>query len=182
MRRAIVTLVIMLAGASAAAQDVLQTVKLADNVYAVLQPFDNRFNDSNSVVIIGPASVMVIDSQVGEQSARAVITEIKKLTDRPVRHVVATHWHGDHFQGNQAYRDAYPGVEFIAQASAAADMQTRATKLREDDLAEIRKELPAADERLAKGVDRKGQPLTAEGRHGRSTGSWLLPSSGCTRS
>lgn len=163
MKRA-AAVVALLAATSAAAQDTLHSVKLTDGVFAILQPFDNRFNDSNSVLIVGPTSAMVVDSQVGPESARAVIAEIRKLTDKPVRQVVATHWHGDHFQGNQAYRDAWPGVEFIAHASAAEEMRSRATKARDDDVAELKKDLPAAGERLAKGVDRQGKPLDAEGR------------------
>ena len=154
----------LLAATSAGAQDAIRTLEVADGVVAILQPFDNRFNDSNTVLIIGPTSAIVVDSQVGPESARAVIAEIKRLTDKPVRHVIATHWHGDHFQGNQAYRDAWPGVEFVAHATAAGEMRTRATKMRDDDVARLKRELPAADARLAKGVDRSGRLLDEEGR------------------
>jgi glyoxylase-like metal-dependent hydrolase (beta-lactamase superfamily II) len=150
--------------ASGGAQDSLQSIKVADGVFAILQPFDNRFNDSNSVLIVGPTSAIVVDSQMGPESARAVIAEIRKLTNKPVRQVIATHWHGDHFQGNEAYREAWPGVEFVAHTSAADEMRTRATKARDDDVARLRKELPAAEERLAKGIDRQGKPVDAEGR------------------
>lgn len=151
-----------LAAGPAGAQP-LQTVKVADGVYAILQPFDNRFNDSNATVIVGDAHVMVIDSQVGPASAEAVIAEVRKITTRPVRYVVATHWHGDHFQGNEAYRRAYPGVEFVAQQAAADDMRRRATAMRQEDIESLRREIPAAEERLAKRVDRQGGALDAEG-------------------
>ena len=144
---------------SAMAQDAVRTVKVADGVFAILQPDDNRFNDANSVLIVGPTSAIVIDSQVSPASAHAFIAEIRKLTDKPVRHVVATHWHGDHFQGNQAYRDAWPDVEFVAHASAADEMRTRATRMLDDDIARLTNELARTGLRLNRGVDLKGQPL-----------------------
>ena len=125
MRLSRVAAVIVATAATAGAQDGLRTLKLAENVYAILQPAANRFNDSNAVLIVGPSSALVIDSQVDPDSSRRVIAEIRKVTDKSVHRVVATHWHGDHFQGNQAYRDAYPGVEFVAHANAIGDMRAR---------------------------------------------------------
>lgn len=150
MIRATVALVALLVPASAWAQSALQTVKVADGVFVVLQPYNNRFNDSNCTFIVGPSSVMVIDSQVDEESTRAVIAEIKKVTDKPVRQVIATHWHGDHFQGNAAYRDAYSSVEFIAHESATEEMRTRAPRMRDEDVARLKASRPAEAERLAR--------------------------------
>jgi len=150
MTRAMVAAVTLVTVAAPAAQDALQTVKLAENLYAILQPSGSRFNDSNTVLIVGPSSAVVIDTQVDPDSSRRVIAEIAKLTDKPVRRVVATHWHGDHFQGNQAYRDAFPAVEFFAHANAAGDMRTRAPKMRDEDVARLKKSRPAEADRLAK--------------------------------
>jgi cyclase len=158
--RAAAAVLVLACASGAGAQDALQTIKVAENVFAILQPFDNRFNDSNAVLIVGPSSAIVIDSQENNRSAQAVIAEIRKLTDKPVRQVIATHWHGDHFQGSDAYRDAYPGVEFVAHATAAVDMRERATKQRDEDLAALKREIPAAEDRLARGVNRRGEPLT----------------------
>jgi cyclase len=140
----------LLIAPAAAAQEALNTVKLADGVYAILQPENARFNDANSVLIVGPTAAMVIDTQVDPDSSRRVIAEIKKVTDKPVRHVIATHWHGDHFQGNDAYREAYPGVEFVAHALAAGEMRTRAPRQRDEDVARMKKSRPAEADRLAK--------------------------------
>lgn len=148
MRR-LAALLALLLSTTARAQDALHTIKVADNVFAILQPSDNRFNDSNAILIVGPSSAIVIDSQVDEESARGVIAEIKKLTTKPVTRVVATHWHGDHFQGNKAYRDAYPGVELVAHVSAAEEMRTRAPKMRDEDVARLKSARPERAERLA---------------------------------
>ena len=150
MRRGALALCAALALCPRPVECQLRTEKLADGVFAILQPFDNRFNDSNAVLIVGAAEAMVIDSQADADSARAVLAEVRAITDTPVRYVVATHWHGDHFQGNEAYRDAYAGVEFVAHETAAAEMRTRATTLRDEDVARLRKARPDVAERLAK--------------------------------
>lgn len=150
MTRAAVALCGLLALAPRAAECQVRTEKLAEGVFAILQPFDNRFNDSNALLIVADGGSLVIDSQADAESARAVLAAVRTITDSPVRYVVATHWHGDHFQGNAAYRDAYPGVEFVAHTTAADEMRTRATKLRDEDVARLRTSRPEIAERLAR--------------------------------
>ena len=119
-------------GAQSAAQAMLQAV--APGVYVALQPAANRFNDSNATVIVTTDSVIVIDTQTTLTSTRAVLEQIRKLTDKPVRYVINTHWHGDHVYGNQIYRDAFPSVQFIAQTNTREDMSTRAAKELKDNV------------------------------------------------
>jgi glyoxylase-like metal-dependent hydrolase (beta-lactamase superfamily II) len=60
---------------------------------------------SNSAVIVNQKDVMIVDSHITPASARALIEEIKTLTDKPVRYVVNTHFHFDHAHGNQVFPD-----------------------------------------------------------------------------
>lgn len=93
----------------------LRTERLADSVYAVVRT--TRLadpSDANTLIIVNATDVIVVDGNITPRSTRAVIAEIRKLTDNPVRHVVITHWHSDHHIGNIEYRRAWPGVEFIA--------------------------------------------------------------------
>jgi glyoxylase-like metal-dependent hydrolase (beta-lactamase superfamily II) len=82
-----------------------------------LQLFAGRFNDSNSSIIVLDDSVVVVDTQTTLTATRAILDQIRKITDKPVRWVINTHWQGDHVQGNQVYREAFPNVQFVAQAS-----------------------------------------------------------------
>jgi glyoxylase-like metal-dependent hydrolase (beta-lactamase superfamily II) len=61
---------------------------------------------SNSAVIVNRDDVVVVDSHISPESARAMLTEIKSLTDKPVRFVINTHFHGDHTGGNALFHDA----------------------------------------------------------------------------
>ena len=90
--------------------------QLAPGVYAVLQRLPFLLSDSNVLIIINDDDVIVVDANIMPSSARHIIGEIRKLTPKPVRYVINTHWHSDHHHGNAAYRDAFPGVEFIQHA------------------------------------------------------------------
>jgi glyoxylase-like metal-dependent hydrolase (beta-lactamase superfamily II) len=68
----------------------------------------------NAAIIVQDDGVVVVDAESTPSAAREVITSIKRITARPVKYVVITHFHGDHFQGMQAYRTEWPGVQFIS--------------------------------------------------------------------
>jgi glyoxylase-like metal-dependent hydrolase (beta-lactamase superfamily II) len=59
--------------------------------------------DPNTGVIIGDASVMVIDTQATPTMARRVIEHIRNVTDKPVKHVVLSHYHAVRVLGASAY-------------------------------------------------------------------------------
>lgn len=101
-----------------------QTVKLADGVYEVLLA-PGPVADANVLVIINEEDVVVVDSNILPAGARAVIGEIRKLTSKPVRYVVNTHWHSDHHYGNDTYAKEFPGVEFIQHANTRRDIVAR---------------------------------------------------------
>ncbi len=119
--------------AQAQAQAQVRIEKVAEGVYAAMPPVEMRFDESNAAILILGDGVLVVDTQAAPSVARAVIAEIRKLTDKPVRWVVNSHWHGDHVQGNAAYRDAFPGVQFIAHTNTREDITERAIpQLKED--------------------------------------------------
>ncbi len=59
--------------------------------------------DPNSGVIIGDDSVMVIEAQATPLLAQKVIDEIRKVTDKPISHLVLTHYHAVRVLGASAY-------------------------------------------------------------------------------
>jgi glyoxylase-like metal-dependent hydrolase (beta-lactamase superfamily II) len=62
--------------------------------------------DPNSGIIVGDDSVMVIDAQATPVMAREVIARVAKVTDKPIRYVLLTHYHAVRVLGASAYRDA----------------------------------------------------------------------------
>ena len=59
--------------------------------------------DPNSGVIIGDDSVMVIEAQATPRLARKVIECIRSVTDKPISHLVLTHYHAVRVLGASAY-------------------------------------------------------------------------------
>ena len=89
-------------------------VDLAPGVYLFkTAPYGDVGLDGNAVVITSPDGVLVFDSNGTPTAARAVIAAIKSLTAQPVRYLVNSHWHWDHWYGTEAYVDAFPGVQVI---------------------------------------------------------------------
>ncbi len=72
--------------------------RLADNAYAYTAE-----GDPNTGVIIGDDCVMVLDAQATPIMARDVIAKIRTVTDKPIRHVVLTHYHAVRVLGASAY-------------------------------------------------------------------------------
>lgn len=95
-------------------------VKVADDVYDAI---GLRGVSSNSQIIVNREDVVVVDTSYRPAWARELISEIRKITAKPVRYVVYTHWHTDHTGGSQAFLAAYPGVQFIGQDYARRDLQ-----------------------------------------------------------
>ena len=59
--------------------------------------------DPNSGVIIGEDSVMVIEAQATPRLARKVVECIRQVTDKPISHLVLTHYHAVRVLGASAY-------------------------------------------------------------------------------
>ena len=109
----VVVLLIGWAASNAAEDKFFDLKKVTDGVY-LAQARPAHILNSNAAVIVLDDGVLVVDTHSKPSAARALIKQIKAITDKPVRYVVDTHFHYDHFQGNGAYREAFPGVQVIA--------------------------------------------------------------------
>lgn len=141
--------------------------KVAPDVYAVIrtEPASLWFNP-NTVFIVGKKFVTVVDTNIAASYTREVIAELRKITSKPVRYVVNTHWHDDHITGNRAYRDAFPGVEFIAHESTLTDLPNIGAANRKGSV-ENGPGLVALFKRCLKdGKNIAGLPITNEERRG----------------
>jgi glyoxylase-like metal-dependent hydrolase (beta-lactamase superfamily II) len=66
--------------------------------------------DPNSGIIVGEDGVMVIDAQATPAMAREVIDRIAKVTDKPIKYVLLSHYHAVRVLG----ASAYGGAEILA--------------------------------------------------------------------
>jgi len=73
--------------------------------------------DPNSGVIIGDDSVMIIEAQATPRLASKVIEKVREITDKPISHVVLTHYHAVRVLGASAFN-----AEQIIMSTAARAM------------------------------------------------------------
>jgi len=138
-----------------------ETVKLADGIYAFIAPEPvAAFVSGNSVVVIGNDGVLVVDSGHVPSVTKRMIADITRLTNKPVRFLVNTHWHPDHVSGNSLYREQWPGIAIVSTSGTQFEL-TRPDSLY-DDLTEMNKYMPMIEQALASGKGQSGQPLTNE--------------------
>jgi glyoxylase-like metal-dependent hydrolase (beta-lactamase superfamily II) len=138
-----------------------ELVKVAEGVYAFLAPEGRTGTvQGNSLVFLGDQGALVVDTGQFPELTRRMIADIRKLTDKPVRFLVNTHWHGDHLLGNHEYREAYPSVVIVqhvetrrlADAAYPGFAKSAAT-----DFPQYVTDMRAA---VARGTRRSGQPLS----------------------
>jgi glyoxylase-like metal-dependent hydrolase (beta-lactamase superfamily II) len=72
--------------------------ELADGVFAYTAE-----GDPNSGVIVGDDGVMVVDATATPVMAKALLEQIRGVTDKPVRHVLLTHYHAVRVMGASGF-------------------------------------------------------------------------------
>jgi glyoxylase-like metal-dependent hydrolase (beta-lactamase superfamily II) len=123
---------------------------VADGVFLFrTEPYGDVGLDGNAVVVLSPDGVLVFDVNGTPAAAAAVLAEIRKLTDKPVRFLVLSHWHWDHWYGAEVYKDAYPGIQIVAQEKSRLMMMGPALAFNKPGL---ERDLPGYVESLEKKV------------------------------
>jgi glyoxylase-like metal-dependent hydrolase (beta-lactamase superfamily II) len=77
-------------------------------------PYGDVGLDGNSIAVLSRDGVLVFDTNGTPAASAAVLAEIRRLTSQPVRWIVNSHWHWDHWYGTETYRQAFPEVRIVA--------------------------------------------------------------------
>jgi glyoxylase-like metal-dependent hydrolase (beta-lactamase superfamily II) len=89
--------------------------EIGPGVWAGIRPDGPRFPVmGNTTFVISDAGVVVFDGGGMPAMAEQIIAKVRSLTDKPVTHVVISHWHGDHYFGAYRFAEEFPNVQFIA--------------------------------------------------------------------
>lgn len=96
-----------------------QAKRVADDVFVIHGPKgvpspENQGFMNNPAFVVTAEGVAVIDPGSSVQVGEMVLSQIRKVTDKPVVAVFDTHVHGDHWLGNQAIFEAFPKVRIYA--------------------------------------------------------------------
>src|SRR5687767_6695924 len=134
---------------------------LGNGVYAAIrsEPLALAVN-ANSLFIVNDDHVVVVDAQFTREATQEDIAALRRITSKPVRYVINTHWHDDHLAGNQTYRDTFPNVRFIAHANTRADLVERGRPNRAGQVRGAPPALDRFDRLLAMGLGADSTPAT----------------------
>lgn len=125
MKQTIILIFLTLYSSAAASQtnepDVdMSAIKVSDHVWYVMgkpgTAVENEGFISNSSFIITNEGVVVFDSLGTPALSRLMLKEIRKLTDKPIKFVIVSHYHADHIYGLQVFKEA--GEEIVAPSGA----------------------------------------------------------------
>jgi cyclase len=157
MKRSLYLAAVLLLSAvyASAAEDLFDIKPIADGVYAAIAKPAYKVN-CNAAIILFDDSVLVVDTHSKPSAARALIEQIKKVTDKPVRYVVNTHFHWDHYQGNQAYPSSWPaGVEIISSEATRLNIEQRGIPRVKHEITTMPQEIEKLRSDLAAATDPK---------------------------
>jgi cyclase len=126
--------------------------QIADGIYVYrTAPYGEVGLDGNSIAIISNDGVLVFDTNATPSAAAAVLADIRTLTTQPVRYVVNSHWHWDHWYGTEVYAGAFPDVKVIAHETTRAMMAGPAIEFNKPGLdAQLPGYLRQLEQRIAK--------------------------------
>jgi cyclase len=85
-----------------------ESVQVADGIHVFGESKRNPVPSGNVTAVIGDEAVLVFDTGNHPEVTKRIIGDIRRLTAKPVRFVVNSHWHDDHWVGNAEFADAFP--------------------------------------------------------------------------
>jgi glyoxylase-like metal-dependent hydrolase (beta-lactamase superfamily II) len=90
---------------------------------------------SNAGFVITPAGVVVFDTLGSPSLAQEMVNRIRELTKLPIKRVIVSHYHADHYYGIQVFKDL--GAEIWAHEAGKSVVGSDAAKQRFEQRKEI---------------------------------------------
>lgn len=146
-------IILLAAAPPLAAEELFELKPVADGVYAAIAKPATKVNCNGAVILLDDG-VMLVDTFSKPSAARALMEQIKSVTPKPVKYVVDTHFHWDHYYGNEVYLGAWPaGVEIISSEATRQNIEQRGIPRVKREILEVPKEIETLKADLAKATD-----------------------------
>ena len=126
---AILSSTVLLASAARAEPPMVpagETTRIADNVYVI--PDGGVPLVPNVGIVVGTEGILVIDTGMGPDNAETVLSEVRRISDLPIRYLVSTHFHPEHNFGAQVFPRDTVLIYSIAQHQ---DLKNKGERYRE---------------------------------------------------
>ncbi len=131
------------------AQQVASAVWYVQGLSALGSPANQNFT-SNAGFIVTSEGVVVVDALGSPRLAERLVAEIRKVTDKPISHVILTHYHADHIYGLQVFKAL--DARILAHQGAREYLNSDTARLR----------LEASRQELAPWVDARTRLVPAD--------------------
>ena len=92
--------------------------QFADGVY-LARATSAISSAANVAVIVNDTEVVLVDNGTTPAATRALLQDLRTITDKPVRYQINTHYHYDHTDGNQVFA---PDVQIIGHETARREI------------------------------------------------------------
>ena len=99
--------------AQTAGAEKFDLMKVGDGVWAGVAAERYKVN-SNAAIIETNDGLLIVDSHSKPSAAQSLYKEIQAVSKKLVKKIINTHFHWDHWQGNEVYAQANPSLEIIA--------------------------------------------------------------------
>ncbi len=111
----------------------LDTIKISPSVYYIrgktgVPSLVNRGHTSNAGFVVTREGVVVFDALGTPVLGKEFIAAIRKVTQAPIRRVIVSHYHADHFYGLPPFKDV--GAEIWAHPAAGVYLKSDAAQQR----------------------------------------------------
>jgi cyclase len=123
-------------------------VKVADGVHVAVAAPAYKVNCNTAIIETGDG-VVVVDTHSKPSAARVIVERLRDITAEPVRYVVNTHFHWDHWHGNEVYPRAYPGAEIVTNHITREAMVKKGLKRIQDHVRQVPAEIARLRDDLA---------------------------------
>lgn len=134
-----------------------QLKKIADDIYVAFKPDPHRFVDANITIIINELSVVIVDANDNLTNAKQLVSDIQSLTDKPVTHIINTHWHSDHTLANDIYQKGFPGKQtFIGHKTLVELIGSKTRPQLKEKIEQWEAGIKRAEQQVASGKAKEG--------------------------
>lgn len=93
-----------------------QIIQVADNVYTAI-----GYQVTANSMIIGDDGVIIVDPGQMPILASRVRKAFEEITDKPVKAIIYTHGHGDHYNGAPAFYEEGKGIQVWARSNFGSE-------------------------------------------------------------
>ena len=85
-----------------AASEILDIIKVKEDIYMAIGK-KGEVVGANAAIIINEDDVTIVDTHISPKVARELRQQVRKITEKPIKEVINTHFHLDHTDGNQVF-------------------------------------------------------------------------------